>query len=296
LPIAPHTSVVSNRVPLLRQVRVLWMRLFRAPENDSASSRVVGEQPSRQLILAWMHSARVADRLARRGSWQEALDLLQATAARMSASVGPLELVPDAGALELPEPIYRRARKRFAARARVLLADSLARPLARWRHVKRRMGLALAVLAAIVLSTSTWRALREHELSVRATWRASSASVGAIEGTFTGRRIYENLPSFFVHTEEQSEPWIEIDLHGVHTVDRVVVVNRYDAHYERARGLAISVSLDGEDYDEVAARDKSSIFRRWEVDLDPVPARYVRLQLPGEHRILHLADVRIYGR
>jgi hypothetical protein len=60
--------------------------------------------------------------------------------------------------------------------------------------------------------------------------------------------------------------------------------------------LKLLLSIDGNSYSTVGARDPRSIFRRWEVSLAQARARYVRLQLPGDRRIMHLADVRVYGR
>lgn len=195
-----------------------------------------------------------------------------------------------------PELRYGRARELLAIRAREALACPLEKPLARWRFIRQRGAIALAMLAAVLLAPTAWRTLWDRDLTVGAAWRASSTWLNPQSGTLARHRIYESLPNLFFHTTEQAEPYVDIDLGMVRAVDRVVVVNRHDCCYERARGLKILTSLDGQSFASVAERDPRSIFRRWDVSIPQARARYVRLQLPGDKRILHLADVRVYGR
>jgi hypothetical protein len=239
-----------------------------------------------------MRTSRLADRLARQGHWQDALILLEAAASRLPHP----ERASEVEALASPELRFARARKILAIRARETLEGTLEKPLATWRLLWQRGAIALGVLAAVLLAPTAWRALMDRELTVGAAWRASSTWLNPQSGTVARHRIYESLPNLFFHTNEQSEPYVDIDLGRVRAVDRVVVVNRYDCCYERARGLKLLTSLDGESFTRVAERDPRSIFRRWDVSIPQTRARYVRLQLPGDKRILHLADVRVYGR
>lgn len=244
------------------------------------------------LIAQLMRTSRLADRLARRGHWQDALTLLEAAAQRLPVPERALE----AEALPSPELRFARAREHFALRAREALAGALEKPLATWRRVWQRSVLMLGLLALVGLAPTVWRTLRDRDLTVGAVWHASSTWMNPLDGTVSRHRIYESLPNLFFHTNEQAEPYLDIDLGTVRDIDRVVVVNRHDCCYERARGLKLLLSRDGESFSAVAQRDPRSIFRRWDVSVSRTRARYVRLQLPGDKRILHLADVRVYGR
>lgn len=239
-----------------------------------------------------MRTSRLADRLARRGHWQDALALLEAAAKRLPGPEQPLEI--DASLS--PEPRFARTREQFAHRARAALAGTLEEPLATWRRIWRRGAMVLALLAVALMAPTVWHALRDRDLTAGATWRASSAWQNPQSGTLTKRRILDSLPHLFFHTGEQSEPYLDVDLGGVRSIERVVVVNRHDCCYERANGLELLLSIDGHSFSSMAARDLRSVFRRWDVALAQKPARYVRLKLPGDKRILHLADVRVYGR
>lgn len=270
-------------------LRALFEALRRGLESTRSQ---LSQGGSTEEIGRLMRTSRLADRLARRGHWQDALTLLEAAATRLPRPERAAQ-VETSGS---PELRFARARELFAAGAREVLAGALEKPLARWRVIWQRGAIALAVLAAILLAPTAWRALLDRDLTVGATWRTSSAWLNPQTGTLAKHRIYDSLPNLFFHTGEETQPYIDIDLGGVRTVDRVVVVNRHDCCYERARGLKLLTSVDGNTFSSVAARDTRSIFRRWDVSLSQARARYVRLQLPGDRRILHLADVRVYGR
>lgn len=268
--------------PLLAVVRRGWAEPRSGVARDASADAIAG----------LMRTSRLADRLARRGHWQDALALLEAAAKRLPGPEQPLEI--DASLS--PEPRFARTREQFAHRARAALAGTLEEPLATWRRIWRRGAMVLALLAVALMAPTVWHALRDRDLTAGATWRASSAWQNPQSGTLTKRRILDSLPHLFFHTGEQSEPYLDVDLGGVRSIERVVVVNRHDCCYERANGLELLLSIDGHSFSSVAARDLRSVFRRWDVALAQKPARYVRLKLPGDKRILHLADVRVYGR
>lgn len=279
---------MTARPPLFTALRRVLDRT-RAGTSEDAST-------SCEQLFGLMRSSRLADQMARRGHWQDALILLEAAAQRLPSTAQAALTMSEAHTPDSPELRFRRARELFAQRARAALAVTLEKPLATWRLIGRRAALALALLAAILVAPTAVRALRDRDLTVGAAWRASSTWLNPQTGTIPAHRIYESLPNLFFHTNEQAEPYVDIDLGGIHGVDRVVVVNRYDCCYERARGLKMLLSLDGESFSAVAQRDPRSIFRRWDISLSNARARYVRLQIPGDRRILHLSDVRVYGR
>lgn len=283
-----------------RSSPVLTLRTFvavlRKPRDEVGQPEPsdAGQISSAQLH-ALVRASGLADRVARGGHWQEALVLLEAAAQSLPPLDGASPLVP-AIAAQSAEARYQHGRDRLAAQALAALAGPLEHPLVGLRSMYRRALVVLALLGTSLLAVASWRIFGERDLTEGATWRASSADLSPVNGTLPKYDVLKTLPGYFVHTAYGANPYVDVDLHAAHAIDRIVVVNRHDCCYERARGLQILVGLDGEHFSTVAERDKESFFRRWEVTLWRTQARYVRFQLAGDKRILHLSDVRVYGR
>jgi hypothetical protein len=102
--------------------------------------------------------------------------------------------------------------------------------------------------------------------------------------------------SFAIHTNEENEPNVVIDLQGEYTLDRVVVYNRVDGWFDDCLPLVVEVSLDGARYEEVGRREQH-------FDADPplvVPARgrmahFVRLRVT-RRSYLALSEVEVFGK
>ena len=110
-------------------------------------------------------------------------------------------------------------------------------------------------------------------------WHTSSA----LSAVFTAKVMF--------HTNEEMNPWFEIDLVRPTSVHRLGVKNRADCCQERALPLVIEVSLNQSNWQQVARRD--SPFAFWEPSFSPVEARYVRLRVP-RFTALHLEQVTVY--
>jgi hypothetical protein len=54
--------------------------------------------------------------------------------------------------------------------------------------------------------------------------------------------------SYSFHTDLEEQPYIVIDLGGSHELNNIVIHNRQDGAQERAKSLAVSVSIDGTNY------------------------------------------------
>jgi hypothetical protein len=158
--------------------------------------------------------------------------------------------------------------------------------LQRWT----RLG-ALSLLAAVSVAVGLFLAdLREQtrDLARDKSYRLSSSGV---QGCPTPLQFCDESPGFFFHTNEETDPWIEIDLGAPRQFSAVRVVNRRDCCPERASPLLIEVSTDQKQFKKVAER--SGPFGSWKATFDPVIARWVRVRLKGPQRILHLAGVRV---
>jgi len=113
---------------------------------------------------------------------------------------------------------------------------------------------------------------------------------GAVNGVKNG--------SFGFHTNQEPNPWWQVDLQTVSTLNEIRILNRINCCSERARTIQVLLSNDGSSWRRVYSHD-GSIFGGFDgkplvVDLKGAPARYVRLQL-NETNYLHLDEVEIYG-
>jgi hypothetical protein len=93
-------------------------------------------------------------------------------------------------------------------------------------------------------------------------------------------------------TEEEQSPWWEVDLGAQYAIENVMLYNRVGCCQERARGLQVLLSSDGENYKLVYTHDNTT-FRNRRVDIGGLGARYVRVQLPYRE-CLHLQEVEVY--
>ncbi len=92
------------------------------------------------------------------------------------------------------------------------------------------------------------------------------------------------------HTNEQYNPWVEIDLGAPKVIRQIEVQNRGDCCSERSVPLVAEVSKDGNQWTEVSRRTKE--FVSWTARFRPATARYVRLRVPRV-TTLHLQSVAV---
>jgi N-acetylgalactosamine 4-sulfate 6-O-sulfotransferase len=158
-----------------------------------------------------------------------------------------------------------------------------------WLRRLLRIGAVLFALGMLLLMASAVRELREQrsDLAHNKHWRVSSSS---ITGCPSPQQYCDDSPSYFFHTSEEKDPWVEIDLQTPQVFSAVSIINRRDCCSERASPLVVEVSADQSKWKQVARREGG--FRSWRVDFAPQRARYVRVRAVGRTQ-LHLAAVRI---
>jgi hypothetical protein len=122
-------------------------------------------------------------------------------------------------------------------------------------------------------------------VSQGAQWLASSAyaSVPA-RGTLDSAAT----AAFFFHTQDETGPWLEIDLGRELPVRRAIVANRDNCCGTRALPLIIETSRDRTRWTQVAERTKP--FEIWRVNFAADPVRWVRLRVP-RHTAFHLKSI-----
>ncbi|HYQ18815.1 MAG TPA: discoidin domain-containing protein [Polyangiaceae bacterium] len=152
-----------------------------------------------------------------------------------------------------------------------------------------RASLLLAGFVGIVFGVSALRDRLERGADVSAgkAWATSSTYEVVCQSPSHSCGLAK---SYFFHTQEEDNPWLEIDLRDAATFSKVRVFNRQDCCEERAIPLVVEVSSDHRSWRAVARKDET--FDDWTAQFSPVQARWVRLRV-ARRSLLHLADVRV---
>ena len=115
---------------------------------------------------------------------------------------------------------------------------------------------------------------------------------GAVSGFLTG--------SYQFHTNNEEQPWWEVDLLDLHRITSVRLYNRLDDASWRASRLVCLISCDGQDWTELFRRDEETPFGGidgqpfvWSGEY-PKPVRLIRLQILVNEDF-HLDQVEIIG-
>jgi hypothetical protein len=158
----------------------------------------------------------------------------------------------------------------------------------RWRRASRCLAL-LSAIAGLVWLVGLMRQQFEMraDLSANRPWRASSSYERVC---LSPQRHCPAATSYFFHTLEEPNPWLELDLAAEQQVSRLHVFNRRDCCRERASPLIVEVSTDHIHFREVSRNERP--FDEWTARFAPVRARWVRLRVP-RRSFLHLTEVRV---
>jgi hypothetical protein len=101
------------------------------------------------------------------------------------------------------------------------------------------------------------------------------------------------------HTGYQENPWWQVDLGSVTSLDRIVIWNRCDAFADRSSRLKVLTSSDGKEFSAAHERDGAPFLgfsdaKPHAASLEGRAVRFVRITLPGT-TYLHLDEVEIYA-
>lgn len=118
-------------------------------------------------------------------------------------------------------------------------------------------------------------------------WSASSSDFGHPE---RGTLEHSASNGLLFHTSLEQDPWLVVDMLEVRPVDRIVIENRLDCC--QARGLPLVVELGATPGKFAVVAERTTAFDTWEVTLQPVSARYLRLRAKGR-TYLHLGAIAI---
>jgi hypothetical protein len=212
--------------------------------------------------------------------WQKADSRLLAVAAGGDAFVSAMRQIfleqTRQGDLEAEPAAVRRAGEFVSALITALGAGERAR-IRRWLRRARRPALFVGAPLALVLLWLVWP---RPNLATSRPYRLSSSQRACTELFSCGNA--------FFHTQDEDSPWIEYDLGEPTVLHRVEVANRSDCCGDRTLPLVVELSLDRNNWQEVARITEP--FTVWKHSLDKPTARYVRLRV-ARHSTLHLAGV-----
>jgi hypothetical protein len=101
------------------------------------------------------------------------------------------------------------------------------------------------------------------------------------------------------HTENEKDPWWQVDLGQTVSLGQVVLYNRCDGHAERNTRILVLLSADGQNFQQVYQHDGTVFYGQSDgkplrVDLRGAPGRFVRLALKG-NSYFHLDEVEVYA-
>lgn len=220
-----------------------------------------------------------ADRLARAGvdgtRWERAWETLETGTFESDAALEP------ALAAEIAET------SRDLVEALFVFADDPSREvsrvlLARW---SRLVTIALVVIALVVVaSVAVKKAGQGKNLAAGKPWKTSSTYPTC---NFDAHECNGSPTNVFFHTNEEDNPWWEVNLGAPTQFAHIEIENRSDCCTERVVPLVVEVSDDEKSWREIGR--KKDVFSTWTLNA-PARATYVRLRV-AKRSFLHLGSV-----
>jgi len=115
-------------------------------------------------------------------------------------------------------------------------------------------------------------------------------AIGGVDGVKDGQWGF--------HTENEDDPWWQVDLEQPIKLDRILLYNRCDGCAGRNSRIIVLASDDAQTWKQLYQHDGTVFYghsdgKPLSVKLDAVTTRYLRLQLPGKS-YFHLDEVEVY--
>lgn len=115
--------------------------------------------------------------------------------------------------------------------------------------------------------------------------------------------VTSSVADFAFHSKKMPDPSLLLILDQDRTVYGLVVTNRQQ-FAQRAKGMQLSYSTDGEHFINIWQDNSQNAPNIWHINLQQeqtgalvpgIKMRYLRLSLPGKERVFHLKNVKIFG-
>lgn len=167
--------------------------------------------------------------------------------------------------------------------ARLIEAAEGGRSLQRGERVRRLVLLVASALA--VTSVLVFEALRYPHYYYH-------YKVSSTHGDFPAEGLLGDTHEFGLvfHTQQQKEPWVEIDLNDTRSISRVTIRHRTDCCTDRGLPLIVETAGDDKKWEQVGRREHA--FDKWTASFSERRARYVRLR-STEDTVLHFSEVTV---
>ena len=118
-------------------------------------------------------------------------------------------------------------------------------------------------------------------------WRASSGAFGLPQ---SGKLDYLGPHQLLLHTQEELNPWVIVDMLEERPVSRIVVHNRLDCCQQRGLPMIVELGTTSDRFEEVGRQQNP--FDTWELSVPNTKARYVKVRAAGK-TYLHLRAIQI---
>jgi hypothetical protein len=164
-------------------------------------------------------------------------------------------------------------------------------------ELRVQRGVRVALAGALAVAALAWgisglmpnKNLALHKpVTASALFNAGINPGGLTDGVITG-------PGYGIHTKVGGTQWVQVDLEGVHTLDRIAVYNRGDGYFDEGLPFTLQISVDGATFTDVDKRTTHfSQTDPWVAKLNGASARYVRIfSAPGKY--VTLSEVEVFA-
>lgn len=157
------------------------------------------------------------------------------------------------------------------------------------RFVRTLTLLVLLVGVTLGATLGVLALMKKPDLGKGRPWRASSSWATCEPQKRTCGAVTDT--AIFFHTNEDANPWFELDVGPGHKYSSMTIKNRSDFGPDRAVPLVVEVSDDQATWREIARRTET--FSTWKPTFAPQSARWVRLRVLRKSW-LHLEQVSVH--
>jgi hypothetical protein len=157
--------------------------------------------------------------------------------------------------------------------------------LERWLRLASLLLLTAGLTTSVILGAS--RLTKKQNLAAGKPWRTSSIGMTCYPQQ---HRCGTARTDILFHTQEEENPWFELDLRAPTEFSIVEVFNRSDCCPDRAIPIAIEISNDKQNWKEIARREET--FGTWTARVGKQKTRYIRLK-SLRRTTLHLEGIAV---
>jgi len=129
-------------------------------------------------------------------------------------------------------------------------------------------------------------------------FQSTTSSFIAVDGSLAvdGNLDGDHGAGSVTHTNQESNPWWEVDLKKLYTIEYIHVYNREDCCKERLAGFTVSIYVGNTlTFSKTMPRNKTPDYETI-IEVPKVQGNRVKVSLSGDGKILQLAEVEVIGK